>query len=85
MGQCPHFKKCCPVVWDKSGEPMTNEEWFTSMSTEEKAEFAMRVFKNCAWCLDGGSPNECPFNEFLHCPAESKENMVKWLKEIHDE
>ena len=85
MGQCPHFKKCCPVVWDKRGEPMTNEEWFTSMSTEEKAEFAMRVFKICAWCLDGGSPNECPFNEFLHCPAESKENMVKWLKEIHDE
>ena len=64
---------------------MTNEEWFCQLSTEEKAEFAMRVFKNCAWCLDGGSPNECPFNEFLHCPAESKENMVKWLKEIHDE
>ena len=63
----------------------TNEEWFTRLSTEEKAEFAMRVFKNCTWCLDGGSPQECPFNEFSeHCPAESKENMVKWLKEKHE-
>ena len=62
---------------------MTNEEWFCSLSTEEKAEFLMRVFKNCAWCLDGGSPQECPFNEFLDCPAESKENMMKWLKEKH--
>lgn len=64
---------------------MTNEEWFCSLSTEEKAEFSMRVFKNCTWCLDGGSPQECPFNEFSeHCPAESKENMMKWLKEKHE-
>ena len=62
---------------------MTNEEWFVSLPTEEKAEFSMRVFKNCAWCLDGGSPKECPFNEFLNCPAESKENMMKWLKQPH--
>lgn len=38
MGECPHIKTCCPVVWDKSGKPMTNEEWFTSLSTEEKAK-----------------------------------------------
>ena len=65
------------------GEPLTNEEWFCQLSTEEKAEFSMRVFCNCSWCLDGGSPKECPFNEFLNCPAESKENMMKWLKEMH--
>ena len=39
MGECPHIKRCCPVVWDKSGVPMTNEEWFASLSTEEKAKF----------------------------------------------
>lgn len=68
-----------------TGEVQTNEEWFCGLSTEEKAEFSMRVLKNCEWCLDGGSPQECPFNEFSeHCPAESKENMVKWLKEKHE-
>ena len=45
MGECPHFKKCCPVVWDKSGEPMTNEEWFCSLSTTEKAEFLSTMAK----------------------------------------
>ena len=58
----------------------TNFARITS-SPEALAEFSMRVFKNCTWCLDGGSPKECPFNAFLDCPAESKENMVEWLKQ----
>lgn len=37
MGECPHFKRCCPVVWDKSGKPLTNEEWFCNLDTEDKA------------------------------------------------
>ena len=90
--KCP---KCGGTGWDvvhgfdciscdgKGEITLTNEEWFCGLSTEEKAEFSMRVFKNCTWCLDGGSPQECPFNAFLDCPAESKENMAKWLKEIH--
>ena len=42
------------------------------------------VIRKMTKCLDGGSPQECPFNEFSeHCPAESKENMVKWLKQPH--
>lgn len=32
-------------------KPLTNEEWFSALPTEEKAEFSMRVFKNCAWCF----------------------------------
>lgn len=73
---------CKKFVLEPELEPMTNEEWFCSLSTEEKAEFSMRVFKNCAWCLDGSL---CPFNEFPeHCPTESKENMMKWLKEKHE-
>ena len=41
VGKCPHFKRCCPVVWDKYGKikPKTNEEWFCGLSTEEKATF----------------------------------------------
>lgn len=81
MGECPHFKKCCPVVWDKSGEPMTNEEWFCQLSTEEKAEFLKKIIQSCGWCLDGGNPpycllsgNKCFFNG---------DDFVEWLKEIH--
>lgn len=78
MAKCP----ICGGTGDTTNNiPPTNEQWFCTLSTEEKAEFSMRVFKNCAWCLDGGSPQECPFNEFLDCPVESKENMMKWLKE----
>lgn len=82
MAKCP----ICGGTGDTVNNiPPTNEQWFCSLSTEEKAEFSMRVFKNCTWCLDGGSPQECPFNEFSeHCPAESKENMMKWLKEKHN-
>ena len=37
MGKCPYVKKCCPAVWDKSCDPMTNEEWFCGLDTEDKA------------------------------------------------
>ena len=86
---CEYLRYCARSGIEEVGcdrykrDTTTNEEWFCRLPTEEKAEFSMRVFKNCTWCLDGGSPQECPFNAFLDCPAESKENMVKWLKEIH--
>lgn len=71
---------CRNFVGEAPREIKTNFQRITA-SPEALAEFSMRVFKNCAWCLDGGSPEECPFNAFLDCPAESKENMVKWLKQ----
>lgn len=84
VGRIHYGEEWCSAC-NGTGEVQTNEEWFCGLSTEEKAEFSMRVLKNCEWCLDGGSPQECPFNEFSeHCPAESKENMVKWLKEKHE-
>ena len=46
MGKCPYFKKCCPAVWDKSGKPMTNEEWFCGLSTEEKAKRIINIAVN---------------------------------------
>ena len=41
VGKCPHFKRCCPAVWDKYGKikPKTNEEWFCELPTEEKAKW----------------------------------------------
>ena len=69
MGECPYIKKCCPVVWDKSGEPMTNEEWFATLSTEELAEFIRKQRDD--WS-DGWYSDWHPFSE-----------IVEWLKEIH--
>lgn len=72
MGKCPYFKMCCPAVWDKSGKvEMTNEEWFCSLSTEEKAEVLFDIWydgKVLAW--DKSKPFY--FNRF-----------VTWLKEVH--
>ena len=78
------YKRICDKCHGTGEIEQTNDEWRRTCSTEEFADFLMRVFKNCTWCLDGGSPQDCPFNEFLDCPAESKENMVKWLKKIHE-
>ena len=52
-------------------KPMTNEEWFTSLSTEEKAEVLFDIWydgKVLAW--DKAKPFY--FNRF-----------VAWLKEVH--
>lgn len=47
LGKCPHFKRCHPVVWDKYGKikPKTNEEWFCSLPTEEKAKFMCNIYE----------------------------------------
>ncbi len=37
MGKCQYVKVCSPAEWDK-GEPMTNEEYIRSCTTEELAE-----------------------------------------------
>ena len=67
-----------------SGEvPMTNEEWFNGLSTEEKAEFLIASIKKCKSCASGISVDEvqhCPFGE---CGCHFKDEVVKWLKQPH--
>ncbi len=42
MGKCPYIKKCCPVVWDKGGEPMTDmEKMFEKMLNMEMSKEEM--------------------------------------------
>lgn len=76
-GECPYFKKCCSAVWDKSGEPQTNEEWFCSLSTEEKADLMSRMVgcSNCPIPKDGRS---C-MGTYSGCWHE----IIKWLKQPH--
>lgn len=57
------------------GEPLTNEEWFTNLSTEEKARFLACEFTVA--CDDYAySNNKETWNE---------KYWLKWLKEKHNE
>lgn len=73
MGECPHFKKCCPVVWDKSGKPMTNEENLRSCSADE---LAGAIYE---WYTLGYTRGKN--GKKLNSVTE----IVEWLKEIHKE
>ena len=72
MGKCSYFKKCCPAVWDKSCEPLTNEEWFCSLPTEEKAKFLRQIYR------DGRDDYVGEWYE------QTEADFVQWLKEIHE-
>ena len=77
MGECPYIKKCCPAVWDKSGEiEQTNEEWFCGLSTEEKAEWLSKHLH----CGDCDIENRVCAGTYSGC----KETLIKWLKEKHE-
>ena len=76
--------KCCNgtgVV-----EPLTNEEWLCSLSTEEKAKWMFRLTYKCYWCgreyekTKKYNEKECPFHK---CLDDSK-GFAKWLKEKHE-
>ncbi len=85
---CKFVDNCVDYGWQgcgkftqKPSEPMTNEEWFTSLPTEEKAEFLKKIIQSCGWCLDGGNPPYCLLSGnkcFFH-----DGDFVEWLKEKH--
>jgi hypothetical protein len=72
--KCPHFKRCCPVVWDKYGKikPMTKEKWLCQLSTEEKAKW---ITENLSVYADDWVKRD----EKLLNPA----TWVDWLNEVH--
>ena len=74
QGQAPGLVSCCPACDGKGFIEQTNEEWFCSLSTEEKAEF---LAKKCGEI-------SCKF--FL---GEAEEIFsrywVEWLKQPHRE
>ena len=74
VGKCPHFKRCCPVVLDKYGKIKlkTNEEWFTNLSTEEKAEFMGDI--------PGVSSREC--GNYLEHDLEGARHIARDMKAV---
>ena len=75
----------CHGSGEVSEVEMTNEEWFASLSTKEKAKWMFRLTYKCYWCgreyADTKKYNEkeCPFHK---CLDDSK-GFEKWLKEKH--
>ena len=76
---CEHFDKCvrgympdCPVYYPKKGI-MTNEEWFCSLSTEEKADLLSELVWWIHPSVQGGRKVEL-----------TKESFLRWLKEKHE-
>ncbi len=84
-GKCPYVKVCSPAEWDRS-EPMTNEEWIKSMSTEELAKFLEEVSGYegiCTVCDE----EKCTIPDKHKCKYEDAESdgWVMWLREKHNE
>jgi hypothetical protein len=77
VAKCPHFKRCCPAVWDKYGKikPKTNEEWLKSLDTEQLAEWLRGVYWHCHEidCKHCNYPWRCM----------EKGDIVEWLKQPH--
>jgi len=61
---------------------MTNEQWFCSLSTEEKAEWLTSTFDLCgAGCGNCFVIDKCNNNVGI-CPTDY---ITAWLKEVHKE
>ena len=75
--KCPHFKRCCPIIWDKYGriKPQTNEEYLHSLNTEQLAEWLRGVYWHCHEidCEHCNYPWRCM----------EKGDIVLWLKQTH--
>ena len=72
MGECPYIKMCCPAVWDKSGKPMTNEEWLRSATFEELAG-AIYEWHSAGYTRGKNGKK-----------LNSITEVVEWLKEKHE-
>lgn len=67
----------------------TNEEWFDTLSTKEKAEWLFKLTYKCYWCGREYTPRspslynekECPFKKCM----KDKKDFEKWLKQPHKE
>ena len=78
----PHNTIC---DWcDGAGEYLqTNEEWFCTLTTEEKAEWLSKTFDLCGAGCSKCFVKELCFNE--HINKMPSDLIVEWLKQPHTE
>lgn len=75
MGECPYFKCCCPIVWDKYGksEPQTNEGWLRQANKEEMEHTLTMLIMKDRFFAD---------KEFAYVSIRFE--VHRWLKERHN-
>ncbi len=78
----PTFDDEMPILEEDCGKchgtgeiEVTNEEWFCSLSTEEKAKF-LKNFNPC---------DKCPARKICDTVRNCENSFLKWLKEKHEE
>lgn len=90
---CKFVDGCVDYGWSecrkftlKPSEPMTNEEWFCGLSTEEKAE---RIISLCVTYFDrtdlsivGAVKESIKINDHYDGHVQ-KDLLVEWLKQPH--
>ena len=72
-------------VNDKGEQVRTNEEWFDSLPTKEKAEWLDKVAENCCQICDEENRELCRGNIAIGCKFENAEKWELWLKQPHTE
>jgi hypothetical protein len=64
-------------------EEQTNEEWFDTLSTKEKAKWLDKVAENCCQICDEENRELCRGNIATGCKFENAEKWELWLKQPH--
>ena len=87
------------TVWDTDvylddldgKEPMTNEEWFKSLTTEKKAKIIKMVINTCISCKEhktvmtrGCLLRQNMAKNLLFLPCMDEDGICEWLKEKHE-
>ena len=65
-------------------EPLTNEEWLSTLNTEQKAEFLFKMAGHCSMC---GDESQDTWKKVMSCPFGKtvcvKNDWEVWLKQPH--
>lgn len=77
------YKRICDKCKGTGYVEQTNEKWFCSLSTEDKADWLDKIAENCCQVCDEKNKALCRSNIAIGCKFESKEKWTAWLKEEH--
>ena len=79
------FRKETCTRCNGTGEVQTNEEWFDTLPTKEKAEWLDKVAENCCQICDEENRELCRGNIAIGCKFENAKKWEMWLKQPHKE
>ena len=94
MNLCKTCGTICPFDDERTEcdayAPMTNENWFCSLPTEEKAKIIKMVINTCVSCKEHGTVRTrgCLLRQnmakgLLFLPCMDEDGIYEWLKQPH--